>query len=241
MNIETKRKQLLKYTYGMILPSAELMQLSATDKLTICQITPEKVIKKWPQGAYVPVWYIERCLNFVSNFNWWCKVQREGIKQVKRKVKDKKTGGRKDVDAYDAWVLADFYIELDWRKIDRSCYGSWIMYDNPATSSFNALEAARSIATKSFADTLGIASDKLSKEFDSQRQDLESSIIDGDKPDTDGKHKEKLAAHLRSLGYTTAKQVDMRLQKNFPSYDAHRSLISEIDAQKIYLAALAKQ
>lgn len=115
------------------------------------------------------------------------------------------------------------------------------MYDNPATSSFNALEAARSIATKSFADTLGIASDKLSKEFDSQRQDLESSIIDGDKPDTDGKHKEKLAAHLRSLGYTTAKQVDMRLQKNFPSYDAHRSLISEIDAQKIYLAALAKQ
>jgi hypothetical protein len=47
------------------------------------------------------------------------------------------------------------------------------MYANPAISDFVVLEAARSIATKSFADTLGIASDKLSKEFDELRKQKE--------------------------------------------------------------------
>lgn len=38
------------------------------------------------------------------------------------------------------------------------------MYNNPATSNFNVLESARSMATKSFADILGIASDRISLE-----------------------------------------------------------------------------
>jgi hypothetical protein len=51
------------------------------------------------------------------------------------------------------------------------------MYDNPAISSFSVIEAARSMATKSFADTLGIASDKLSKEFDEMRKQKEIENI----------------------------------------------------------------
>lgn len=79
---------------------------------------------------------------------------------------------------HDAWVVADFYIVLDGVRIERSCYGTWQMYDNPAVSNYAVLEAARSIATKSFADTLGIASDRLSKEFDSLRKERESQTLE---------------------------------------------------------------
>lgn len=174
MDIQEKRDELLAYTNWMILPSSDLMKLDATTKLIMCQITPQKVIKKWPIWPYVPVGYIERCLNFVSNFDWGVKVQREGIKTYVNK--SWKT-------VHDARCLADFYIVIDWKRIERSCYWSWQMYENVAISDYVVLESARSIATKSFADTLGIASDKLSKEFDEIRKQKEDVNI---KDATDG-------------------------------------------------------
>ncbi|HNG97865.1 MAG TPA: hypothetical protein PLW93_06325 [Candidatus Absconditabacterales bacterium] len=168
MDIEKKREELLTYTNGMILPSKSLLEIDSTEKLIMCQITPKKAIKKGPIGNYVPIGYIERCLNFVSNFNRGCKVQREGVNTYINK------NGK---EIHDAWVLADFYITLDGVKIERSCYGTRQMYGNPAISNFAVLEAARSIATKSFADTLGIASDKLSKEFDDLRKAKEEVNI----------------------------------------------------------------
>lgn len=167
--IDQQRSDLLTYTKGMILPNEELMQLSATNKLILTQITDPKVIQKGPHGDYVPVGYIERCLNFVSNFNRWLKVQREGY-ETRTNDKNK--------TIHDAWVIADFYIVLDGVRIERSCYGTRQMFNNPAVSKFAVLEAARSIATKSFADTLGIASDRLSKEFDELRKERESRIIE---------------------------------------------------------------
>lgn len=168
-SIKVKREELLAYTNGMVLPSKDLMDLDAVTKLIMCQITPPKVIKKWPLWQYVPVWYIERCLNFVSNFERGLKVQREWVKSYENK--NSKT-------IHDARVLADFYIVLDWKRIERSCYWSWQMYANPAVSDFVVLESARSIATKSFADTLWIASDKLSKEFDELRKQKEEINIE---------------------------------------------------------------
>ena len=165
--IQQQRTELLTYTKWMVLPPRTLMDLSAEHKLIICQITPPTIVKKWPVGFYVPIGYIERCLNFVSDFQWWLKVQREQIVTRQR--------GNKVI--YDARCLADFYIVLDGKKIERSCYGARQMPDNPAVSTFAALEAARSIATKSFADTLGIASDKLSKEFDELRTQREKENI----------------------------------------------------------------
>lgn len=156
--IEKHRKELLNYTKRMILPTKNLMDLPAKDKLILCQITPPGVIKKGPVGLYVPVGYIERCLNFISNFKRGLKVQREYFETTT-------TNAGKRV--HQARVVADFYIEMDeGKRIERSCYGSRQMWDNSAVSKFAVLEAARSIATKSFADTLGIASDKLSKEHD---------------------------------------------------------------------------
>lgn len=167
--IEEQRKDLLAYTNGMVLPKKDLLNLSAQQKLIICQITPEKAIKKWPVWPYVPIWYVERCLNFVSNFNRWLKVQREWVKTYENK--NWKT-------IHDARVLADFYIVMDGTRVERSCYGTRQMYWNNAVSDFAVLEAARSIATKSFADTLGIASDKLSKEFDDRRKIIEWENIE---------------------------------------------------------------
>lgn len=163
------RSDLLVYTNGMILPTNDLMSLPAMEKLMITQITDAKVIKKWPHGDYVPIGYIERCLNFVSNFNRWCSVKREHYTTY--------TNAKGKI-IHDARVVADFYIVLDWVRIERSCYGTWQMFDNPAVSNYAVLEAARSIATKSFADTLGIASDRLSKEFDSLRKEREASIVE---------------------------------------------------------------
>ncbi len=167
-NIDTQRKTLLTYTKWMILPPDDLLQLSGKEKLIMCQITDQSVIKKWPIWNYVPIWYIERCLNFVSNFERGLKVQREWVNTYTNK-------NWKEI--HDAWVLADFYIVIDWKRIERSCYGTRQMYWNPAISNFAVLESARSIATKSFADTLWIASDKLSKEFDELRKQRESDNI----------------------------------------------------------------
>lgn len=172
MDIKKKREELLAYTNWMILPSNDLMATDATTKLIMCQITPSKVIKQWPLWSYVPIWYIERCLNFVSNFDRWLKVQREWMTEYDHTKSDWKV-----VKVYDARCVADFYIVIDGKRIERSCYWSWKQYKNPQTSVFNVYESARSIATKSFADTLWIASDKLSKEFDSIREAKEDINI----------------------------------------------------------------
>ena len=177
------RQTLLGYTNWMVLPSESILDLPAQEKLIICQITPEKALREWPIKnknwdpiLYVPIWYVERCLNFVSKFKRWLKVQREWMDKYTRMVKKRVNGSKVEVETevFDAWVLADFYIELDWHRIERSCYWSRIMYANPATSNFNVYEAARSMATKSFADTLWIASDRLSKEFDNLREEREA-------------------------------------------------------------------
>lgn len=166
--ISTQRKQLLQYTNGMVLPADDLLKLPDDIKLRICEITPVKALKQWPHGNYVPVGYIERCLNFVSNFNRWLKVQREHYEQ---------TLSKNGKIVHQARVIADFYIYINWNRVERSCYGSWQMFDNPAVSKFAVIEAARSIATKSFADTLWIASDKLSKELDEVREKIQQENI----------------------------------------------------------------
>ena len=58
----------------------------------------------------------------------------------------------------------EYTIELDGKKITHCTYWTWNMYKNPAISDYTVLEACRSQATKSFADILGIASDKISAE-----------------------------------------------------------------------------
>lgn len=177
---DLQRKDIQQYTLGMILPRKELLEINDLTKLKLLQITPDKAIKKrevaWNEIPYVTIWYIERALNFVSNFQRGLKVQREWFKEYIRhkKIRDKSKKSRakdssgklltEEQKVFDARCIADFYIVLDWKRIERSCYWTWQMFENPAVSDFSVIEASRSQATKSFADTLGIWSDALINE-----------------------------------------------------------------------------
>lgn len=177
---EQQRTEIQQYTLGMILPKKELLEINDLTKLKLLQITPEKALKTrevwWKEIPYVTIWYIERALNFVSNFQRGLKVQREWFKEYIRhkKIRDKSKKSRakdssgklltEEQKVFDARCIADFYIVLDWKRIERSCYWTWQMFENPAVSDFSVIEASRSQATKSFADTLGIWSDALTVE-----------------------------------------------------------------------------
>ena len=233
-NIAKYRADLLEYTEKLVWPEWEIQSLHPKDKLLLCWVTPETVMKDWPVKVkdpknpdkkiplkYVPVWYIERCLNFVSNFQRWCDVLREWITSYSY-AKDWETK-----TVYDAWCLVRFYIILWDQKIERSCYWSWKSYDNPASSRFNVYEASRSIATKAFADTLWIASDKLSWEFAHLRDD----IIEASAEKTEWNwHKKKLKMFLKKMWVITKKQVKDFFQKNF-LIDVDRENLDELQAQ----------
>ncbi len=148
------------YAMSMVLPTNNDWQtIPWYTKLSIFQNTPEKVVKKrtvWSKEvSYVAIDYVERALNFVSNFNRGIKVVDKWIKTYTQKNKK-----WEDVEQYDAWVQADCYIVLDGIRIDRTVIWTRKMSKNIAISDWAVYESARSQATKSFADTLWIWSDK---------------------------------------------------------------------------------
>ena len=140
------------------------MKIDWSTKLAIFQHTPKSVIKErkiwWETVKYVPVGYVERVLNFVSNFKRWIQVVDKWIKAVQVQT------SKWPKDAFDAWVQCDCYIYLWDHRIERSVFWSWRMFKNKSISDFTAYEAARSQATKSFADTLWIWSDKAQSQDD---------------------------------------------------------------------------
>lgn len=108
---------------------------------------------------------MERCLSFVSD-------QKRGVEITERHFEEREeevTKENKKVKrmVYEAWVQGNFWMEWNGTKITRSCFGSWKAYENPAVSKFSVLQSALSMATKNFAETFGIASDRKTKESDS--------------------------------------------------------------------------
>lgn len=171
------KQKVQKYTTWMVLPNtSDWLNIPWAVKLSMIQVTPASAVKTrkvWSQNVpYVTVWYVERALNFVTSFQWWIKVIDKWINEITLKEGKKK---------YDAWVQCDCYAVIDWIKIERSVFWSWVMYDNPAVSSFAVYEAARSQATKSFADTLWIGSDKIwneNEKIEKAREIIEAENID---------------------------------------------------------------
>lgn len=162
MNKYEQQKDIaIQYTTALVLPADnQWLAIPWTIKLSMLQITPDKVVKKrkvWNTTVpYVSIDYIERALNFVSNFQRGIRIVDKWIKQY-----TKTTNAWKELQVFDAWVQCDCYIVLGGNRIDRSCFGAWQMYENPAISDYSVYESAKSMATKSFADTLGIGSDKI--------------------------------------------------------------------------------
>lgn len=176
-NYRAIKNKVERYTTAMVLPNTdERLKIPWSVKLSMIQITPKSAVKErkvWSQMIpYVTVWYVERALNFVTNFN-------RGIKIIDKWVKEELTS--KWQTKYDAWVQCDCYAVIDWNRIERSVFGSRQMFGNPAVSSYAVYEAARSQATKSFADTLGIWSDKARAEnekIEKAREIIEAENID---------------------------------------------------------------
>ena len=139
----------------LIDPSVNWMDIKWLDKLAFIQKTPKTAVKKrvisWKEIPYVEIDFVERALNFISNFQWWYTIQDKWLSEWK----DSK--GR---TYYEAWVQMQCYIVLDWVKIEKGSFGAWKSYENIATSKFDTFKSAESNAIKNFALTLGIGWDK---------------------------------------------------------------------------------
>lgn len=161
---QTEQKTLTKqkvsqYTLWNVLPEVDRMSVPSEKKLVYLQVTPVKAVKEREIAGkkipYVSIDYIERCLNFVSNFNRWIEI-------VDKWFIEFENANKKIV--YEARVQAKCYIYLWEKRIERTVFGSRVAYSNPAVSRFAVYESAKSIATKSFADTFWIGSDKIADE-----------------------------------------------------------------------------
>lgn len=120
---------------------------------------------------------MERCLNFISDFKWGIQI----IDKTYEERQETKPGNNaQPKKVYEAWVHARGWIMLRGEKIERDCFGSWKAYENQAVSKFSVLQAAVSMATKNFAETFGIASDRKEKEsaaISQARKEKKDAII----------------------------------------------------------------
>ena len=169
--INTVANGIKKYLVTQLIdPSVNWMSIKWLDKLAFIQKTPKTAVKKrviWSKEIpYVEIDFVERALNFISNFQWWYTIQDKGIEQGK----DSK--GR---TYYEAWVQMQCYIILDWNRIEKWSFGAWKSYENIATSKFDTFKSAESNAIKNFALTLGIGWDKRWEENQSIAQFREDS------------------------------------------------------------------
>lgn len=167
------KKEWSKYTVWAILPAMDRQSIDPYTKISALQITPKKAIKKrkvWRvEVPYVTIWYVERALNFVSNFNRGIKVVDKWMTEYERETKNWPK------IYYDARVQADCYIVLWDTRIERTVFWVRPMVESNAISIYSCYEAARSQATKSFADTLGIWSDAIMQEDQKLQQAREEA------------------------------------------------------------------
>ena len=154
----------------LIDPSVDWMSIKWLDKLAFIQKTPKTAIKKRmisnKEIPYVEIDFVERALNFISNFQWGYTIQDKGMTEWK----DSK--GR---TYYEAWVQMQCYIVLDGNRIEKWSFGAWKSYENIATSKYDTFKSAESNAIKNFALTLGIGWDKRWEENNAISQFREDS------------------------------------------------------------------
>lgn len=159
----------------LIDPSINWMDIRWLDKLAFIQKTPKTAVKKrvisWKEIPYVEIDFVERALNFISNFQWWYTIQDKWISEGK----DSK--GR---TYYEAWVQMQCYVVLDGNRIEKGSFGAWKSYENIATSKYDTFKSAESNAIKNFALTLWIGWDKRWEENQAIGQFREENYNEGE-------------------------------------------------------------
>ena len=165
-------KGIKKYLVTQLIdPTVSWMDLHGLEKLAFIQKTPKTAIKTRKinnkEIPYVEIDFVERALNFISNFNWWYTIQDKGMTEAK----DEK--GR---TYYEARVQMQCYIVLDWVRIEKWSFGARKSYQNIAVSKWDTYKSAESNAIKNFALTLWIGWDKRREENDKISQFREESF-----------------------------------------------------------------
>jgi len=131
-------------------------------RLSFIQKTPKAFIKKRKVGGkeipYVDHYFAEKCLNFVSNFEWGSELIRSDIKE---EFVETRNGKKK---AFDAMVEMNFWINLGEKKIKRFIVAGHRMFENPATTRADALKSAVSKANTVFARQLGVGTNMIDEE-----------------------------------------------------------------------------
>lgn len=159
----------------LIDPTVNWMDIRWLDKLAFIQKTPKTAVKKRmisnKEIPYVEIDFVERALNFISNFQWWYTIQDKGISEGK---------DAKGRTYYEAWVQMQCYVVLDWNRIEKGSFGAWKSYENVATSKYDTFKSAESNAIKNFALTLGIGWDKRWEENNAISQFREDHFNEGE-------------------------------------------------------------
>lgn len=164
-------KGIKKYLVTQLIdPSVSWMDLHWLEKLAFIQKTPSSAIKSRiinnKEIPYVEIDFVERALNFISNFNWWYTIQDKGMTEWK---------DEKWRTYYEARVQMQCYIVLDGVRIEKWSFGAWKSYQNIAVSKRDTYKSAESNAIKNFALTLGIWADKRREENEKISQFREES------------------------------------------------------------------
>ena len=159
----------------LIDPTVNWMDIKGLDKLAFIQKTPKTAVKKRTisnkEIPYVEIDFVERALNFISNFQWWYTIQDKWISEGK---------DAKGRTYYEAWVQMQCYVVLDWNRIEKGSFGAWKSYENVATSKYDTFKSAESNAIKNFALTLGIGWDKRWEENNAISQFREDHFNEGE-------------------------------------------------------------
>ena len=156
------KKEVNSYLQKAILsPTNNFSSVSVEQKLSFLQFTPKWAVKSravWKDKSwnnvyapYVEIKYVEKALNFLSNFNW-------GSKKIGEQFVEWKT--MKWKAKYEASVDYDFYLVLWDTRIEKAITWTAMTYENPATSKFEVIKNARANAIKLFAREFGIWADK---------------------------------------------------------------------------------
>lgn len=164
-------KGIKKYLVTQLIdPSVSWMDLHGLEKLAFIQKTPSSAIKSRKinnkEIPYVEIDFVERALNFISNFNWGYTIQDKGMTEGK---------DEKWRTYYEARVQMQCYIVLDWVRIEKGSFGAWKSYQNIAVSKRDTYKSAESNAIKNFALTLWIGADKRWEENEKISQFREES------------------------------------------------------------------
>lgn len=156
-----------KYLQNQVLdPNPDRMNVPWQVKLAFVQMTPKAFVKMRPVGKsnwksvsapYLPIRYVKRCLNFVSNFRrGYTITDKEMIETEKTKTSWWK------YREYQAYIQMRCWIELNGReeRIEQEVIGTRKQAQNYAVPKFEVYKSAESNGIKRFAENLGIWADK---------------------------------------------------------------------------------